>query len=103
MVSVVLMVDESYSVRLVLIILPPERLSRTCECSDLVSRSVYAAMLNGAIFGIFLRFACANSYDDCISNQKLGCVPSAADRRSDISAEMPARQLRILESVTRET
>ena len=64
---------------------------------------VYAAMLNGTIFGIFFRLACANSYDDCISNQKLGCVPSAADRRNDISAEMPARQLRILDSVTRET
>ena len=37
--------------------------------------------------GIFFRFACANSYDDCISNQKLGCVPSAADRRFDISAD----------------
>ena len=27
-----------------------------------------------------------------MSYQKLGCVPKAADRRSDISAEMPARQ-----------
>src|ERR1035437_3436215 len=38
-----------------------------------------------------------------MSYQKLAWVPSASDRRSDISADMPAAPFRMRESVVRET
>jgi hypothetical protein len=77
---------------------------RTWETTNPASvRNPHAARSKSAIFGRRLRLARHKSYCVCKSIHRVGLVPSASEKRSDISAEMPALQFRMRESVTRET